>query len=83
MLGDPAAGGELADDGLVEFPAGGIVDGFDAGLRQLELGVLEGAGQTLVLPRQPQPATVLSWHRQDFLWFMSPHRPVAGVRPAP
>jgi hypothetical protein len=53
VLGDPAAGGELADDGLVELPAGGIVDGLDAGLRQLELGFLEGAGQTLVLPSQP------------------------------
>jgi hypothetical protein len=31
VLVDPAARGELADHGLVEFPAGGIVDGLDAG----------------------------------------------------
>src|SRR5206468_5611881 len=32
---DPAAGGELADDGLVELAAGRIVDGFEACLRGL------------------------------------------------
>jgi hypothetical protein len=50
---DPAAGGELADDGLVEFPAGGIVDRLDAGLRQLELGVAERPTQALVLAGAP------------------------------
>jgi hypothetical protein len=53
VLGDPAAGGELADDGLVELPAGRVVDGLDAGLRQFELGFLEGPGQALVLPGEP------------------------------
>jgi len=43
----------LTDHGPVELPAGGIVDRLDAGLRQLELGFLEGAGQALVLPGQP------------------------------
>ena len=53
VLVDPAAGGELADHGLVELAAGGVVDGLEAGLRQLELGFLEGAGQALVLPGEP------------------------------
>jgi hypothetical protein len=44
VLVDPAAGGELADHGLVELAAGRVVDGLDAGVRQLELGLLEGAG---------------------------------------
>ena len=42
---DPAAGGELPHDGLVELALRGIVDGLETGLRQLELGLLEGAGQ--------------------------------------
>jgi hypothetical protein len=42
MFLDPAAGGELADDGLVELAPRGIVDGLETGLRQLELGFLEG-----------------------------------------
>jgi hypothetical protein len=45
----PAAGGELADDGLVELPAGRIVDGLDTGVWELELGFLEGAGEAFVL----------------------------------
>ena len=53
VLVDPAAGGELADHGLVELAAGRVVDGLEAGVRQLELGFLEGAGQALVLPGQP------------------------------
>jgi hypothetical protein len=32
VLGDPAAGGELADDGLVELAPGRVVDGLDTGL---------------------------------------------------
>jgi hypothetical protein len=32
---------------------GGVVDGLDAGLRQLELGFLKRAGQALVLPGEP------------------------------
>ena len=50
---DPAAGGELADDGLVELAAGRVVDGLEAGLRELELGLLEGAGEALVLAGEP------------------------------
>jgi len=50
---DPAAGGELADDGLVELAAGRIVDGFEACLRELELGLLQGAGEALVLAGEP------------------------------
>jgi hypothetical protein len=30
-----------------------IVDGLETGLRELELGLLEGAGETLALPREP------------------------------
>ena len=50
---DPAAGGELADDGLVELAAGRVVDGLDARLRELELGLLQGAGEALVLAGAP------------------------------
>jgi hypothetical protein len=53
VLLDPAARGELADDGLVELAARGIVNGLETGLRQLELGLLEGAGQALVLAGEP------------------------------
>jgi len=47
---DPAAGGELPDDRLVELAAGRIVDGFEAGLRELQLRLLQGAGEARVLP---------------------------------
>ena len=53
VLVDPAAGGELADDGLVELAPGGVVDGLDAGLREFELGLLQGAGEALVLAGEP------------------------------
>ena len=53
MLVDPPARGELADDGLVQLAPGGIVDGLHAGLRQLELGFLQGAGDALVVAGQP------------------------------
>ncbi len=53
MLLDPAASGELADKGFVELAAGGIVDGLHAGMGNLELGLLQGAGEALVLPRVP------------------------------
>src|SRR5256712_11570792 len=50
---DPATGGELADDGFVELAPRGIVDRLEACVRELQLGVLEGAGQALVLPGAP------------------------------
>jgi hypothetical protein len=53
VLGDPAAGGELADDGLVELAPGRVVDGLDARLRELELGLLQGPYEARVLPGAP------------------------------
>src|SRR2546428_8615695 len=50
---DPATGGELADDGFVELAPRGIVDRLEARVREFQLGVLEGAGQALVLPGAP------------------------------
>ena len=50
---DPVAGGELADDGLVEFAPGRVVDRLETGLGELELGLLQGAGQALVLAGVP------------------------------
>ena len=50
---DPAARGELADDGFVELAPRGVVDRLQAGLREFQLGVLQGAGEALVLPRAP------------------------------
>jgi hypothetical protein len=43
----------LPDDGLVEFPAGGVVDRLDAGVRELELGLPERSAQALVLASSP------------------------------
>jgi hypothetical protein len=53
VLLHPAAGGELADDGLVELAAGRIVDGFQTGVRKLQLGLLEGASHALVVAGEP------------------------------
>jgi hypothetical protein len=53
VLLDPAVGGKLADHGLVELAAGRIVDRLDARLGQLELGLLQGAAEPLVLPGEP------------------------------
>ena len=53
MLGDPVAGGELADEGLVELAPGRVVDRLEAGLAEFELGLLEGAGEALVLAGAP------------------------------
>ena len=53
VLGDPAAGGELAEQRLVELTLGPIVDGLDAGLGQAELGLLERALQAAVLAGEP------------------------------
>jgi hypothetical protein len=53
VLVHPAAGGELADEGLVEFPAGRVVDRLDAGVRELELGLAERPAQALVLAGAP------------------------------
>src|SRR2546422_8189922 len=50
---DPAAGGELTDDGLVELAAGWVVDRLDAGLAEAELRLAERVRQALVLPREP------------------------------
>ena len=53
VLVDPAAGGELADEGLVELAPGREVDGLDARLGELELGLVESAAQALVLAGEP------------------------------
>ena len=53
VLGDPATGGELADDGLVELTAGRVVDGLNARLRKLELGFLERTDEASVLSGGP------------------------------
>jgi hypothetical protein len=53
VLLDPAAGGELADHGLVEFAASGVVDRLEARLGEFEFGLLEGTGQAFVLPGEP------------------------------
>jgi hypothetical protein len=44
MLVDPAAGGELPHEGLVQLSLGGVVDGFHAGVGELELGFLQARG---------------------------------------
>ena len=53
VLVHPAAGGELTDDGLVQFAPRGVVDGFEAGVREFQLGLLEGAGDALVVAGEP------------------------------
>jgi len=53
VLLHPAAGGELADHGLVEFPARRVVDVLDAGVAELQLRLLERPRESLVLPAQP------------------------------
>jgi hypothetical protein len=50
---DPVTGGELADDGLSEFAPGRVVDRLETGLREFQFGLLQGAGQALVLPGVP------------------------------
>src|SRR2546425_2754761 len=50
VLLDPAAGGELADHGLVEVAAGRGGDGLQGGVRPPERCFPGGAGQGLVLP---------------------------------
>jgi hypothetical protein len=53
VLLDPAAGGELADEGLVELAAGRVVDRLEARVGELELRLLERAREALVLPGPP------------------------------
>jgi len=53
VLLDPAAGGELTDERLVELPAGRVVDRLDTGVGKLELRLLQGPGEALVLPGAP------------------------------
>ena len=53
MLLDPAAGGELPHEGFVQLALGGIVDSFDAGLREFELGLLQGPGEPFVFSGAP------------------------------
>jgi len=53
VLLDPAAGGELADEGLVELAAGRVVDRLDARVGELELRLLERAREALVLTGPP------------------------------
>ena len=53
VLVHPAAARQLADLSAIEFAARGVVDVFDAGVAEFELGFLEGAGQALILAVQP------------------------------
>jgi hypothetical protein len=53
VLLHPAAGGELADDGLVELTPRRVVDRFETGVGQLQLGLLEGTGDALVVAGEP------------------------------
>ena len=53
VLGDPAAGGELADLGAIELAAGGVVEVLQAGLGEAQLGLAQIAHQALVLAPQP------------------------------
>jgi hypothetical protein len=53
MLLDPAAGGELADDGAVEIAAGRVVDVLHAGGADLEPGLFESSVEPSVLALQP------------------------------
>ena len=48
---NPAADGELPDEGFAQLVPGGIVGGFLAGVGNLELRLLHGAGKALALPR--------------------------------
>src|SRR5437867_13244450 len=50
---DPAAGGELAQDRLVEFAARGIVDVLDTRLAQAELRLAQRVGEATVLAGEP------------------------------
>ena len=53
VLGHPAAGGELAEQGLVELPPGRVVERLEAGLAELQLGRLQVSGEPGVLPGTP------------------------------
>src|SRR5262245_10638024 len=53
MLLDPAAGGELPHEGFVQLAPGRIVDRFHAGVRELELRLLQRAGEPLVFAGAP------------------------------
>src|SRR3970282_2856173 len=53
VLLDPAAGGELADEGLVELAGGRGGDRLEARVGELELRLLERAREALVLPGPP------------------------------
>ena len=70
MLLDPPAGGELPHERFVQLAPGRIVDGFHAGLGDLELGFLQGAGEALVLPDAPlgldeQPEALVEGERSE------------------
>jgi hypothetical protein len=51
MLGDPAVGGELADQRPIEFPAA-VVEIFETSVTQFEFGFLEPAAQRAILARE-------------------------------
>jgi hypothetical protein len=53
MLGDPATGGELAQQCLVERALGPMLDGFETGLGEAELGLAQRALQPTVLTAEP------------------------------
>jgi hypothetical protein len=52
---------ELPDDGLVELAPRRRVDGLDTGLRQLEFGLPQGAGESLVLAGEPSSILTTRW----------------------
>jgi hypothetical protein len=53
VLGDPAAGRELADERPIEFPSRRVVEVPDARLAEAELGFAESGLQPLVLAGEP------------------------------
>ena len=53
MLGDPAPGGELAQQRLIDGALRAVLDGFETGLRKTQLGLSERALEAPVLSPQP------------------------------
>ena len=51
MLGDPAAGGELADQGAIQL-APAVVEILETGLTHFEFGFFEAAAQGPILARE-------------------------------
>src|SRR5215468_4568229 len=53
VLGDPAAGGELAELRAIQLASSRIVEVLDARARQLQLGLPQRGGEPLVLAMHP------------------------------